>query len=478
MTTSNLSALSSSLSDSKGSHSSDADLVSNPCSLLSEEDWLCLSFLTGIGPSRLSRLYTYLEHLVTDTSELPESTHSPVSGDLFESDLPTEAELPKQDSNHPITYELLRSLKWPEITAREAMSYLEYGQLTEEQNQKREISLDWLEKADHHMLFQHHPAYPDALKQISVAPTFLYVEGSLEVLSEPKVGIVGARHCTGYGREATLQISEQLAKRGVCVVSGGARGIDTAAHQGALNARATPTIAVMGTGLLHRYPKQNAKLFESILTQGGALLSEYPLMTDVRAHLFPPRNRIISGLSSGVLVAEASPKSGSLISANYAMQQNREVFALPGRVVDAQSEGCHQLIRQGAILVRHVNDILSECPALQQIASEEKLLNVSHGTLAKKSDSHSKAKVADLADLNVDQNKLGSDMKRSLTSLPELLSKEAKKVATILEEDTQALDFDALIRYSQLTAQALMQALMELELSTCIVNYNGRYERC
>ena len=167
-----------------------------------------------------------------------------------------------------------------------------------------------------------------------------------------------------------------------------------------------------------------------------------------------------------------------MITARTALEQNREVFALPGRVVDAQSEGCHQLIRQGAILVRHVNDILSECPALQQIASEEKLLNVSHGTLAKKSDSHSIAKVADLADLNVDQNKLGSDMKRSLTSLPELLSKEAKKVATILEEDTQALDFDALIRHSQLTAQALMQALMELELSTCIVNYNGRYERC
>ncbi|SBS25244.1 hypothetical protein MSP8886_00215 [Marinomonas spartinae] len=476
MTVSHLSTLPSSHSNDTPS-SNDVSL-NNPCAFLSEEDWLCLSFLTGIGPSRLSRLYTYLEQLATGSScfsesMFSESTHSSVSGNLFESDLPTESEPYSQDSNHSITYELLRSLKWPEITAREAMSYLDHGLLTEEQNQKREISLDWLEKPDHHVIFQHHPSYPEALKQISVAPTFLYVEGALAGLSKPKVGIVGARHCTGYGREAILQMAEQLAKRGVCVVSGGARGIDTAAHQGALNGKATPTIAVMGTGLLHRYPKQNTKLFESILTQGGVLLSEYPLMTEVRAHLFPPRNRIISGLSSGILVAEASPKSGSLISANYAMQQNREVFALPGRVVDSQSEGCHQLIRQGAILIRNVNDIFTECPALLQNISEEKQ-NVSHGTLGRKPNLHDTS-----SDLNVpDKDKLECDMKRSITSLPESLSKEAKMVANLLEEDTQALDFDALIRHTQLTAQALMQALMELELSTCIVNYNGRYERC
>lgn len=486
-----------------------SDVDNSLSSFLSEEDWLCLSFLSGIGPSRLSRLYTYLEQLAagySDTSPLPLSS----SGDLFRENKHhqlDEDESIQRDRNSPITYELLRSLKWPEVTAQEAMAYLDHGQLTEEQTQKRDTSLAWLEQENHHVIFQHHPAYPDALKQITVAPTFLYVEGDLECLSKPKIGIVGARHCTGYGREATMQLAEQLTSRGVCVVSGGARGIDTAAHQGALNASGSrknlsttaptiiaPTIAVMGTGLLHRYPKQNIELFNSILNQGGALVSEYPLMTEVRAHLFPPRNRIISGLSAGILVAEASLKSGSLISANYAVQQNRDVFALPGRVFDSQAEGCHQLIRQGAILVRHVGDIINECPNLlsdDSTSSDSKLLvnhpvnqqDVSHET-SKKTVSVDSSSTGSFSKGGSNSKKVASNessqasIKNTLTPLPDGLSPESIRIATMLEKETQALDFDALMRNLSLSTQDMMQALMELELSTCIVNYNGRYERC
>lgn len=487
-----------------------SDVDNSPGTFLSEEDWLCLSFLSGIGPSRLSRLYTYLEQLAagySDASPLPLSS----SGDLFsdnkgqEFDPELDEEEPTQgDKNSPISYELLRSLKWPEVTAQEAMAYLDHGQLTEEQTQKRDMSLAWLEQENHHVIFQHHPAYPEALKQITVAPTFLYVEGDLDCLSKPKIGIVGARHCTGYGREATMQLAEQLANRGVCVVSGGARGIDTAAHQGALNASRSrkncstiaSTIAVMGTGLLHRYPKQNKELFESILNQGGALVSEYPLMTEVRAHLFPPRNRIISGLSAGILVAEASPKSGSLISANYAVQQNRDVFALPGRVNDAQAEGCHQLIRQGAVLVRQVEDIFSECPQLTDVMTSTtnraslvrtktdvgSMKDQGKGTPQPHDDkhnvSHETPKPLSSVKKIVTTDSSQGSIKNTLTPLPNLLSEDARRIADLLEKETQALDFDALMRNTPLNTQDMMQALMELELSTCIVNYNGRYERC
>ncbi|MCW4630308.1 DNA-processing protein DprA [Marinomonas rhodophyticola] len=323
--------------------------ISFPGSGLSHTDWLCLSFLSGIGPSRLSRLYTYLSELDQQT---PMDEHAPLS--LFDEEKTTEA----------ISYELLIALKWPEITARQAMDYFTSGTLSKEQESKRDESLAWLEDADHHLVLQEDELYPTALKEIAVAPAFLYVEGRRDVLSLPKIGIVGARKCTRYGLDVTFQFAEQLSSRGICVVSGGAMGVDTAAHQGALHSKTTPTIGVMGTGLFHRYPNHNQQMFDQILEQGGALISEYPLSTRPRPHLFPPRNRIISGLSMGILVSEASVKSGSLISASYAIQQNREVFALPGRLTDAQSAGCHQLLRQGATLVRHVDDIVAECPAL------------------------------------------------------------------------------------------------------------------
>lgn len=431
---------------------------------LSESDWLCLSFLTGIGPARLSRLFTYLSEL---------DTKSTASGELesFET-----SPLFEEDPSGAISYELLRALKWPEVTAREAMAYLSRGELNDEQKQKCDVTQAWLEKASCQLVLQDDVLYPESLKEISVSPAFLYVEGDPKALSLPKIGIVGARKCTRYGREATLQFAEQLAAQGVCVVSGGALGIDTAAHEGALKSNTTPTIAVMGTGLQHRYPHKNTTLFEQILHQGGALVSEYPLMTGPKPHLFPPRNRIISGLSMGVLVSEASIKSGSLISASYAIQQNREVFALPGRLSDSQSEGCHQLLRQGATLVRHVDDILAECDAAIMATTHDEKKKPRSESSKKNNEvmrSKSKAHKETKADATVSILK-----KQEKHPLPDGLSSDAKAVATLLEKEIDPMDFDALIRHSKMNAGDMMQVLMELELAECIENREGLYGRC
>jgi DNA processing protein len=340
------------------------------------------------------------------------------------------------------------------------MDYLSTGTLTKEQVITRDQSLSWLADPHHFVVLQEDLFYPSELKEISVAPAFLYVEGHRNALALPKIGIVGARKCTRHGRDVTFQLAEQLASHGICVVSGGAIGIDTAAHQGALQGKATPTIGVMGTGLLHRYPTQNTALFEQIVAQGGALISEYPLTTSPRPHLFPPRNRIISGLSMGVLVAEASIKSGSLISASYAVKQYRDVFALPGRLSDKQSEGCHQLIRQGATLVRNVDDILEECPATSLIFDNTAV-------------AQGKAKTAERA------VELGrTSFHGSLHQIAESASEGAKTLAIALEKEATAMDFDALIRLTQMSAGMMMQALMELELSGCIENREGLYGRC
>ena len=430
---------------------------------LSQTDWLCLSFLSGIGPSRLSRLHTYLSQ-IDGSAEI----HEDATLSLFDED--------ENKSDHnaislsdKITYELLVALKWPEITARQAMDYLSNGILTEEQTTKRDESLAWLEESNHHLVLQDDEYYPDALKEITVAPAFLYVEGALDVLSLPKIGIVGARKCSRYGRDATFQFAEQLSARGICVVSGGAMGVDTAAHQGALYSKTTPTIAVMGTGLFHRYPNHNRAMFEEIIEQGGALISEYPLSTSPRPHLFPPRNRIISGLSMGVLVSEASVKSGSLISASYAVQQNREVFALPGRLTDSKSEGCHQLIRQGATLVRHVDDILAECSPLA----------TSTGNKTKES-AATRTRNRDKASIEYDKSSEASAplLMSSYQALPESTSDTAKMVVSILEQESQPMDFDALIRHSNMEAGLMMQVLMELELYGCVENREGLYCRC
>lgn len=202
------------------------------------------------------------------------------------------------------------------------------------------------------------PLYPVHLKQIAVPPLILYTQGNLNALADLQFAIVGARNASPQGRENARLFAKTLGGYGFSIVSGLAEGIDTEAHFGALSGDAS-TIAVLGSGLACIYPRSNQKLAANILAK-GLLMSEYAPKTQPKAHHFPARNRIIAGLSMGVLVVEAAQKSGSLITAKYARDEGREVFAVPGSIHHPLAKGCHQLIKQGAKLVENSVDILEE----------------------------------------------------------------------------------------------------------------------
>ncbi len=212
--------------------------------------------------------------------------------------------------------------------------------------------------------------YPKALFQIPDPPPFIYAKGPLS-LGNAAIAIVGSRRATSYGLMTTGKLSGELASRGVCVVSGLARGVDTAAHRGALQAGGK-TIGVLGCGIDKIYPPENRALFEE-MSQKGCLISEYPLGTMPLAENFPRRNRIISGLCCGVLVVEAAENSGSLITAQYALEHGREVFAVPGNISFATSRGCNRLIKQGAKLVDCIEDILEELPGRERLLEDAPL---------------------------------------------------------------------------------------------------------
>lgn len=202
------------------------------------------------------------------------------------------------------------------------------------------------------------PLFPPLLKEISDPPVMLYVLGSPQLLSAPGIAMVGARAASSYGLQVAERLATELARHDLVITSGLALGIDTAAHRGAL-AAGGKTIAVMGCGLDIIYPSQNKKIHGQIITH-GAIISESPLGTQPEAFRFPARNRIISGLSLGVVVVEAAHRSGTLITAHQALEQGRDVFAIPGRIDSPKSEGCHRLIQEGAKLVHSATDILEE----------------------------------------------------------------------------------------------------------------------
>ncbi|MCE0556571.1 DNA-processing protein DprA [Motilimonas sp. E26] len=218
--------------------------------------------------------------------------------------------------------------------------------------------------------------YPAILREIASPPLVLFAQGNLALLAQPQIAVIGSRNATYYGRDKATEFAQQLSQVGLVITSGLALGVDTCAHQGALQGSGE-TIAVLGSGLGNIYPKRNLGLAQKIKEQ-GLLLSEFLPKTPPLAKNFPRRNRIISGLSLGTLVIEASIKSGSLITAKYALEQNREVFALPGSVDNVQACGCHWLIKQGAKLVTELADIIDELqlivspPPVQLALLEEK----------------------------------------------------------------------------------------------------------
>lgn len=221
-----------------------------------------------------------------------------------------------------------------------------------------EAALLWGESPGHHILPLTDPAYPPLLREIPDPPTLIYVRGRVELLSEPGLAVVGSRNATPQGLKSAEDFSRVLAQGGFPIISGLALGIDAAAHRGALAAGAG-TIAVMGTGADRLYPARNEGLARQIV-ETGAIVSEFPLGTPALAANFPRRNRIISGLSRGVLVVEAAVESGSLITARLAAEQGREVFAIPGSIHSPVSRGCHRLIKEGAKLVESAQDVLDE----------------------------------------------------------------------------------------------------------------------
>ena len=218
--------------------------------------------------------------------------------------------------------------------------------------------MEWLAQPENHALTLYDDGYPSQLKEISNPPPVLFVKGHVDLLGEPQIAMVGSRNPSPVGINTAIEFAQALAAAGFVITSGMALGIDAASHQGALNVNGR-TIAVAGTGLDRVYPARHKQLATQIV-EHGALVSEFSPGTTAKANHFPRRNRIISGLSIGLLVVEAAQQSGSLISARLALEQNREVFAIPGSIHNPLARGCNALIRQGAKLVETAQDIFEE----------------------------------------------------------------------------------------------------------------------
>lgn len=237
--------------------------------------------------------------------------------------------------------------------------------------------LELLERYKTKVLTVKDDSYPERLKEISFPPPLLYYRGSIIPEDRFSISIVGSRKATYYGKMVAENLSKDLSSFGLTIVSGMARGIDTAAHRGALSANGR-TLAILGCGIEQIYPPENRKLAEEI-ESSGAILTEFPFFTKPERQNFPRRNRIISGLSLGVVVVEADEKSGALITADFALEQGREVFAVPGNITSSLSKGTHNLIKQGAKLVNNYADILEELPLQinQKIKEEKSKINKS-----------------------------------------------------------------------------------------------------
>ena len=288
------------------------------------------------------------------------------------------------------------------------------------------------------------PLYPSQLLNTYDYPAFLYVKGHLKE-DDVNVAVVGSRTASTYGKFTTERLCRELVLRGITVISGLARGIDSAAHRGALSGKGR-TIAVLGCGLDIVYPPENEKLFDEISLQ-GALISEFPFGTPPNAPNFPTRNRIISGISLGVVVVEASEKSGSLITARIALEQGREVFAVPGSIDSSGSRGTNKLIKQGAKLIENVEDILEEI--LPQVTIAPKLVKPDQ------------------------RQKQPEDHQKILNLSSDLVLKETEKtVWQVLSQ--KPVHIDQIITSTGLTAHEVLGILLNLELQGLIEQKPGK----
>jgi DNA processing protein len=245
----------------------------------------------------------------------------------------------------------------------------------------------WLQEQGNHVVLSSDHVYPAMLREIPDYPPVIFTKGNIQVLRRPMLAIVGSRSCSAYGRAVAYRLAAELSDKGLVICSGLASGIDTQAHLAALDSKGA-TVAVLGNGLGSVYPASNKSLAERIVSQGfpetGAILSELPLDAGPVAEHFPQRNRIISGLSLGVCVVEANMRSGSLITARLALEQNREIFSVPGSINSPGSRGCHKLLRQGAILTENAQDIFEHiqfiCQAQLSMCYPEYKITAGAGT--------------------------------------------------------------------------------------------------
>lgn len=219
--------------------------------------------------------------------------------------------------------------------------------------------IEFMKQNNIHIITIYDEEYPNKLKNIYDSPVTLYVKGNKDILNNNSISIVGCRNCSNYGKEVSMKFAYDLAKENITIISGMAKGIDTNSHIGCLHAKGK-TIAVLGSGLDRIYPKENIALYNEIISSGGAIVSEYVIGTTATRMNFPARNRIISGLSDGVIVVEAKEKSGTLITVDFALEQGKDIFVVPGNITSHNSVGTNELIKQGAKCVTSVKDILEE----------------------------------------------------------------------------------------------------------------------
>ncbi len=367
--------------------------------------WIWLSQIKGIGPRRIRKLLDYFE----DAQGIWEADREEINS--------------IQGIGNKIRQKIIDS-------KRDFDFEVEYKKLNK-------LNIKVVTLAD--------KCYPKLLKEIYDPPPVLYYKGSIAKINLPSLAIVGSRRCTSYGKKIAYKLGYRLAELGIGIVSGMARGIDSAAHKGALQGGLT--YAILGSGLDIVYPPENNGLMKRIIDQ-GAVLTSFRLGTQPEGRNFPVRNRIISGLSSGVIVIEATEKSGSLITANLALQQGREVFAIPGDITKKQSIGTNGLIQEGAKLVRNINDILEELPLLS--LNGERLIGGEKGTI---------------------KDNLATEKRESRRRV-ELESKKEEKVYQLLSNKPK--QFEYLLNQVNLNMSQLNSTLLRLEMKGLIKQLPGR----
>lgn len=314
------------------------------------------------------------------------------------------------------------------VVQMQALSHPDWAQVDK--------SLLWMQADGCHILTLADRDYPQLLREISDPPLVLFVRGDAALLSSQQIAVVGAREVSQYGDKNARAFAAALSRAGLVITSGLARGVDGAAHHGTLTAGGK-TIAVMGTGHNTIYPSSHRALADEIVAKGGALVSEFPLAASPHAYHFPRRNRIISGMSRGVLVVEAALRSGSLVTARHASEQGRDVYAIPGQIHSAVARGCHALIRQGAKLVETPEDILEE--------------------------------------LGATYSPIQVEFSSSLAIIPETLSIDEQSIYR--QVGSAVTPLDEIILRSGLTAGAVSSILLSLELKSYIQSVTGGYMR-